>query len=125
MSAEIFKFEEFAGSGRGLMARPILLQDVVATVENIESIDWEVHDTTTGNPPQTGSLVVSEVMSAAPVPWALDKVGRTFLWPAPGSLWAVACHKYRIIVKFTTIEEIGGGTFLEVWEVTPKDPTKA
>lgn len=125
MSSQIIKFDEFAGSGRGLMARPIMLNDQVATKSNIASITWDVYDITVGGGGghQSGTLDVNVVMLDSPQSWALDPGGRTFLWQAPGSLWSAPGHTYRIVVTFTQSVALGGASFIEVWEVTPKSPT--
>jgi hypothetical protein len=125
MSAEVLKFDVFAESGRGLMARVILPDNTIAYLADIGAITYEVHDKTAGGSPVTGSLVVADVMFAAlQLDWDKDKIGYTFLWPADGALWPVANHRYRVPIEFTIAKAgiLNGKKFLLVYEPNTKDP---
>ena len=120
--SDVYRFKEYAGSGRGLMARPVLPGNRIAFLADIESIDYAVYNTTDGGPAVTGSLVVADVMLAAVDTWARDGKGYSFLWPAPGSLWPLAGKVYRIVVSFHLKEDGAGDVFIETWEVTTTNP---
>lgn len=124
--SEVYTFEEYAGSSRGLLARATLPTDVLATSANINSITYRVKDMTAGGAwSAPAALVVADVMFATPQTWSRQTgkgTGYTFRWAAPGSLWPVAGHKYRIEITF--VPEDGNGNalpalaFIEVWEAT-------
>jgi hypothetical protein len=122
MSADIFAFEELAGSGRGLMAGIIMPNNVFALQSHIHLVSYEAKNITDNLPPLTGSLTVADVMKTSAQPWSRDSVGYGFLWQAPGTLWLLPAKVYRIVVTFTQIPAIGGLSFKLAWEVTTKDP---
>ena len=122
MSADCFAFEQYAGSGRGLMARPRMPTDVDALREHISAIEFEIYNMTDGGVPVTGELGVDESMFDSPRPWGVDKIGHTFLHPASGAWWPLADKVYRIIITFIPTEDAVPGAipFFEVWQVTTK-----
>lgn len=122
MSEDIYRFDEWAGSGRGLEARPIMPNDIVALLSHIQSITYEVNDILIPGTIVSGSLDPDDVMFEEAQAWDKDDEGYTFLWNAPGTLWPTAGKKYRIVVAFVQTALQGGNTFLRVWEVTTKNP---
>src|SRR3982750_190820 len=101
MSADILNFDVFAGNGKGLMARPILPNDVIATKSLIDTIAYSIKKMSGGSP-VTGSIDPLITMVDVPVKWKADSVGRTFLWPIPGTLIPTPNEEYRIIITFVT-----------------------
>jgi len=120
MYAEPFLFEEYAGSGRGLIAAPIFLDNLLALRADIDAISFKVIKLSDSSE-VTGSVPLS-AMKVAAVPWDRDDVGYSFLWNAPGTLWPDPNEKYRIIVIFTVTVALGGYSFIKTWEVSTKDP---
>lgn len=120
MKAEVFKFEEFAGSGKGLLAAPILVDNELAVLDDIDSISYRVIKLSDGSE-VSGSIDLS-AMKSTPQPWNRDSVGYTFLWNAPGTLWPDPNEKYRIIVTFNTVPALGGFSFIKIWQVSTVDP---
>lgn len=122
MSAEPFKFEEYANSSRGLLARNYLPNNAIAYLANISAISYEIINLTDGLPGVTGSLTVADVMFASLQTWTIDNIGYTFLWELPGSLLPLAGKTYRIILTFTTSVALGSKNFIRTWEADTKDP---
>lgn len=122
MSGDIFRFTEFCGSGRGLIAGPILPNNQIAKKSDISVISYEVKNITDNTPSVTGSLDVDDVMFDTPQPWDYDKRGYTFLWRAPGTLWPLPKKSYRVKVTFTTVPALGSISFFLVWQVDTIDP---
>ncbi len=120
--SDVFRFKEYAGSGRGLQARPILPGNRIAFLVDIDTITYAVYNTTDRGPAVTGTLVPADVMLAAVATWARDTKGYSFLWPAPGSLWPLAGKVYRVVVTFHLVNVDEGDAFIEAWEVTTTDP---
>lgn len=119
---DIHRFEVWKQSGRGLLARPVLPNNIVATRDMIDSISYAVYDLAdVSDPTFTGNLVVADVMLTEPATWTIDTKGYTFLWGAPGSLWPNA-GTHRIIITFNVKPANGGYIFIEVYEATAKDP---
>lgn len=118
---DIFRFEVFANSARGLIARPVMPNNVVAVKSNIASINYTVKDMVTGNL-VTGALDPNLVMFDTAQTWKYDKLGFTFLWVAPGSLWPLADRDYAISVVFVQQMLLGGNSFIEAWRAATKDP---
>lgn len=125
MSAEVFKFEEWAGSSRGLMARPVLPSDVIMVQANVAAIGYQVYNITDGGAPLTGTLDVLTVMKTSPQTWNRDGKGFTFLHEGDGSWWSLPGKVYRVVISFVTTPILGSKTLIEVWEVTTKDPAGA
>jgi hypothetical protein len=121
---DIFRFEVWAGSARGFLARPILPTNIAALREHIASITYDVYNITDGGAAVSGVLDVNTVMMAALTkPWKADTTGYSLLWDAPGTLWPLAAKQYRIVLTFTTVVALGSKSFIEVWEATTKSPT--
>jgi hypothetical protein len=127
MSADILQFKEFVNSGRGLVARPILPNNISAFRADIATITYTVVNTNDSTS-VAGSLDPNQVMYPSLQPWDKDKIGYTFLWGADGALWPVAGKQYRIIVVFTVVNPfpayplIAGKAFKLVWEADTIDP---
>lgn len=123
MSADIFKFNTWAGSSRGLLARPILPNNVVCFRADIQSISYRVVDLDT-LAEVSGMLVVNDVMfTTLQLPWKPDTTGYTFNWGAPGTLWPLPNKKYRIVLTFLLVPILfGGASFILVYEANTKDP---
>lgn len=124
--SEVFSFERFAGSGKGLRARPILGDGEAATPENIYSISYRVRNVTDGLTSGSTDLDVDEVLFATARAWTKYRNGYTFLFNAPGTLWPDPNKVYRILVTFVPKDANGDAdtqrAFTEVWEVTTTDP---
>lgn len=129
MSGEAFAFAEFANSSRGLMARVILPNNVMAVLADIASITYAVYDKTAGTGPVTGTLTVSEVMYATAQAWGRDLLGYCFLWPAPGTLWPSPRRRYKVVLTFTMVNpypaspSLAGKSFILVYQPETKDPS--
>lgn len=123
MSADIMKFEDWAGSARGLTARLMIGQDIVYR-DQINSISYEIYNLTDGGSPVTGTIDPDEVLfDELQTDWGKDLIGYTFLWVVPGTLWNLAGKKYRVVITFTTTSEHNGVSFVEVWQNTTKSIT--
>jgi hypothetical protein len=120
MEAEIFSFEEFNGSGKSLLAAPYLVGNTLLTAADVEAITYKIKKMSDSSE-VTGSVPL-DAMLAVPAEWNRDEIGYTFQWDAPGTLWPDAGEVYRIIITFTLIAALGGGSFKKVWEVTTVDP---
>jgi len=120
MSADIFRWDDFASSGRGLIAGPILPQGIMALREHIASITYKVKNLTT-LAVVTDSIDLSYMYSSVQ-PWDRDPNGFTFLWPASGDLWPNANTDYSITIEFITTPLMGNLKFKLVWRVSAKDP---
>jgi hypothetical protein len=124
MSANVLIFEEFAGSGRGLLARPLLPNNITATRTNIGEIGYTIKNLITSSV-VTGVLDPAVVMLASPMPWKFDPVGYTFFWAAFGTLWPNVNTDYRIVIDFL-IEAPGtqlhGFGFKLAYQAKTKDP---
>lgn len=124
-------WDEWAGSSRGLLARPILPNNVVALRTHIASIVAEVYNLTDGGAPEVVPLVVNDVMLTAPSgkdTWGKDQIGYTFNWPADGSLWPDPDKDYKVVITFTcnaTIPALEDKEFIRVWQNHTYDPTAA
>jgi hypothetical protein len=132
MPAEIFRWDEFANNGRGLIARPILPNNVAAVADDIASISYKSIRLDTNANIAAGNLVVADVMFSAAQPWERDEGGYTFLWPAPGEiLWPLPNKQYRIPVTFVIKNPhpiypvLSGKGFILVWQVNTKNPEGA
>jgi hypothetical protein len=112
-------FTVFAGSGKGLTARPIGPDDVEATADNLESITYESFDEATSTLVASGTLVIADVMLEEPGTWPKDTTGYTLLWPAPGTLWPTADKRYRVQLTFTPLDEDVPPYFL-AWQANTK-----
>lgn len=128
MSSLIYEFTEFAGSGRGIMALPLLPNNVIAYKSDIEAIGYAIYDLTAGGPPVSGAIDPNFTMFDTPIKWAQSMKGATFNWPAPGTLWPLPNKRYRIVVTFTIIDPhpdlyLSGKSFILAWEVITKSPT--
>jgi hypothetical protein len=123
MAASEFKFEEWAGSARGLCARPIRGQKTPIVAADVQSVRYESWDVDAKTLVASGPLTVADVMLAALAPWSYDDVGYTFLWEAPGTLWPVAGKSYRVIVYYTLTPLFNNNTFIRVWRVKTKGAT--
>jgi len=123
MNAGAFEFDEYAGSARGLFARPVMPGNIIALREHIQAIKYEVFldGGSLGTPVD---LVVADVMLTALAEWRLDKIGYSFVFEAPGTLWPLAAKRYRVVVTFTQTSLAGGKNFILVWQVNTKDPTQ-
>lgn len=123
--SEIMSFTEYAGSGRGLRARPTTPIDVVASPSNIDSIFYQIKPMPGGPLGPEVPLVVADVLFDVPRKWFKSPDGYTLLIPIPGSAWPTP-GLYRIIV--TLVPKDAGGTprpdlaFSEVWECTAIAP---
>lgn len=93
-------FTVFAGSAKGLTARPIGPDDVEATAANLASITYKSFDEATGLLIASGTLTLADVMLAEAGSWKFSP-GYTFRWAAPGTLWPLANKSYRIQLTFT------------------------
>lgn len=123
MADTIFRMTEFAGSGRGLKARPYNGDGTLATSANISSIAWAATNADTGAAVGSGSLSpVSSYMTAAATTSDDDpNFEYTFLWDCPGTNWPTAGSVYRVVVVFTPAS---GNPHKHVWEVTAKSPSQ-
>jgi len=125
---DIFVWNEFAGSSRGLLARPVLPNNIDALRGHITSIEYKVYNVTDGGPPDVGTLDPLDVMLTAPSgkgTWTKDDIGYTFNWPASGDLWALPGKKYQIVLTFTCsnlIATLTGKQFIRVYKVTTYNP---
>lgn len=117
MESLVESFEVFAGSAKGLTARPIGPDDVEATADNLASITYESFDEATGDLVASGALVVADVMLAEPQSWSEDRVGYTLLWPAPGTLWPLPNKRYRVQLTFT---QSGLDPFFLAWQANTR-----
>lgn len=126
--SNVVQFEEFADSGRGFLARPILPNNVPAIKANISEITYEVHETGNSTPSASGVLDPAVVMFDEMQTWKFDSDGYSFWWAVPGELWPLPNTFYRIIVSFL-IEAPGnqmhGKAFKLVWEAQTVDPVGA
>lgn len=123
MHAEIFKFQEYAGSGRALVGALRFFDNTLTLLEHIASISYKVVKLSDGT--VVTGIVPLNAMKSAPVPWRRDSYGYTFLWNAPGWLWPTAGERYRIIVTWITVPTYTpapSAPFIKVWEVTTLDP---
>lgn len=125
MAADVLVFEEFAGSGRGLLARPILMNNANASPANISLIEYLVYLLGNPVPVFSGELVIADVLSATMTPWPnkKDSIGFSFLWPADGDLWPDPGQQYRIIVRFTTTPVLGSKKFILAWQANTFAPS--
>ncbi len=122
---DIMVWDEFAENSRGLMARPIMPNNVVALREHIATIQAEVYNRTDGGAPTIVPLTVNEVMLTAPSgkgTWNKDEIGYTFLWPADGTLWPDPAKVYQVVIRFTTVLALGSKQFVRVWRANTFDP---
>lgn len=123
--SDTMEFTEYVGSSRGLRARPVLPTDVLASPDNIHTINYRVKDMTTGITGAPVPLVVADVLFTVPRKWQKSPDGYTMLIPMPGSAWP-SPGKWKIIV--TLIPKDGGGNpiaaqaFSETWLCTAVDP---
>jgi hypothetical protein len=127
MSVDVMEWDDFANSSRGLLARPILPNNVIALREHIATITYKAYNKTDGGAPVTGSLDPAEVMLTAPSgknTWSKDQIGYTFLWPAPGTIWDEPGKLYQIVLTFTTTVALGSKSFDRVYKVTTFDPAE-
>lgn len=121
MAADIFRFDEFASSGRGLLAAVMLPQNRLAVAADVATISYEVKNITDGGASVTGSVPLS-TMYAAPQEWDRDDVGYTWAWAADGSLWPLANKIYGLVVTFTTVAGLGPIQFKIAFQINTKDP---
>lgn len=126
---DILVWEEWAGSSRGLLSRPILPNNLTALQSNIQSIQAEIYNITDGGEPEVVNLTVADVMLTAPSgkgTWSKDDIGYTFNWPANGDLWPDPSKTYQIVVTFTcnnSIAALTGKSFQRVWRTNTHDPS--
>jgi hypothetical protein len=112
-------FTVFAGSGKGLTARPIGPDDVEATADNLASVTFESFDEVTGLLVASGIIAIAAVMLADYVPWSKDLIGYSFRWPAPGTLWPAAGGRYRVQVTFTP-SDLTVPPYLLAWQANTR-----
>lgn len=130
MNADVLEFGVFANSSRGLMARVILPNNIIAYKEHIQSIGYSVKNRTDNTPAVTGTLDPDDVMFSALQleGWPSDKIGYTLLWPADGSLWPEADKEYRIALTFVIVNPfplkpiLAGKAFILAYEAETEDP---
>lgn len=122
MAADVTRFEEFAGSARGLIARLILPNNAIGYKVDVQSISYAVNDVAVPGTVVTGSLDPDDVCFATAQVWNKDSKGYTFLWDAPGSLWPTAGKYYRIAVTFTLTAAHNSRSTILVWEVQTHNP---
>lgn len=126
--ADIFEFEQFSNSARGLMGRPILPNNKPALRQDIAAVGFVVHDLTDNTLVASGQLDPAVVMfTALQKPWRKDDVGFSFLWAFPGNYVAVADHKIRFKITFTMIDphpdpQLSNKSFLIVYQADVRDP---
>jgi hypothetical protein len=118
MGANVEAFEVFAGSAKGLQARPLNADGSIATSENIASIAYASFDESNGEKVAFGELDVADVMHSSPQSWDVDEDGCTFHWPAPGSLWPAADKRYRVQITFTPVG--GELPYMLAWQAMTK-----
>lgn len=125
--AEPFFFDEYAGSSRDLICAPKRTQKLLYLAPDIAAITYLVNHFPQGGAPQEpgqmGNVPLS-AMLATPVEWHRDKLGYSFIWTAPGTLWPTPGQQYRLILTFTTSVALGGKPFIKTWHVTTFDPTQ-
>jgi hypothetical protein len=109
-------FTSRPGAARGLQARPILADSLTMYLADVASISYTVTNLTDGGSPVTGTLTPADVMfDTKQIPWTEDRIGYTFLWQAPGSLWPTASKQYHIDVHLVGTD---GCTYKHAWVVT-------
>lgn len=124
MSANVLMFDQFADSGRGLLARVVLPNNVVALRENIGDISYTSY--LDGEEVESGILDVDVVMMEAAVPWRFDADGYTFFWAAPGELWPESNKPYRVVIDFVVEApdtQMHGFGFTLVYQANTKNPS--
>jgi hypothetical protein len=127
MASNILIFEEFAGSGKGFLARPILPNNAPAFRSKIGEIGYTVKNMNSGVL-VTGPLDPAVVMMEALVPWRYEtgpNTGYSFLWAVPGSLWPVPGDPYRIVIDYLVDDpgtQFDGFAFKLAWQNNCKDP---
>lgn len=125
--SDILTFDQFAGSARGLIARPIAPNNVIVTSALIDTITYRVKNLTDNLEPATGPVPAS-CLYAAVQPWPKDPKGFTFLWEVDGALWPLALKVYRVNVIFTfkntlaLYPNLAGKSFVLAWQANTTDP---
>ena len=125
MSAQVLIFDVFAGSGKGLMARPILPNNSVCFKTHVGTIEYEIYNVTDGDVPVTGTLDPDVVMFSSVQPWKYDNGGYSFLWAAFGTLWPEHSKIMRVVVRIQLSipgSPFDGFVFLMVWQPMTKNP---
>ncbi len=124
--ADVLPFNTFELSGKGLFARPLLLNTKIPAFRaDILSIDYDVFNITDVSGPVSGTLSVAGVMYTALQPWDKDDEGYSFWWPAQGTLWPIANKRYRIRITFNIIPnhantQLAGKSFRIAFEARTK-----
>lgn len=124
MPDNVLIFEEFANSGKGFLARPVLPDNNPALRVKIGEVSYTVKDMTTGGL-VTGDLDPEIVMMAALVTWKYDKIGYSFFWAVPGILWPTAGHSFRVVVDYLVEDpgtQLDGFAFKLAWQNDCVDP---
>jgi len=124
MSVDSFSFDEYAGSGRGLLARPVLPNNVNCVQSHVASIDYKVIKKSDSSF-VTGTLDPEDVMLTAPSgknTWPKDQIGYTFNWAMPGTLIPDPNETYQIVITFTLVPALDGNKFIRIWKATTFDP---
>jgi len=128
MSADVFEFNQFAGSGRGLQARAYLPNNLPILRSYVQSISYEVYNRTDAVSVGNGSLDISLSMFDTPQAWRKDNKGFYILWTVPGILWPLPDKQYRsvltvnLINPFAVYPAFAGKSFKLVWQANTKDP---
>lgn len=126
--ADIFQFEQWALSARGLMARPILPNNQPAFSTDIATIGFVVHNVSDNVEIAAGTLDPAVVMyPTLQKPWKKDLIGFTLLWPFPGSYVPEPGKIIRFKLTPTIINphgnaQLSGKSFIMVWQADTKDP---
>jgi hypothetical protein len=126
--ADIFEFENFVQSSRGLMARPILPNNKAALRADIETVGFVCHNITDNVEIAAGALDPAIVMfPLLQKPWRKDDTGFSFLWAFPGNYVPDPGKKVRFKITFTIIPthvdpQLQGKSFVMVYQADTKDP---
>lgn len=127
MSVDLFEWDELADSSRGLLARPILPNNVTMLRGHVASIHVKVINRTTMVAVEV-DLDVTEVMLTTPSgknTWAKDTIGFTFNWAMPGDKIPDSDTVYQIVVTWTmnnVFPSLNGKKCIRVWKATTKNP---